>query len=108
MADVPEWEPRVRVLEEIAASTKTLLSEMRSEITGLRRDMTAGFGELRRDMTGGFGELRRDMTIGFGELRQAIERVDQRRERDFRWVFGAIIVTTLGLAALIARTQHWI
>lgn len=97
MADVPEWEPRVRVLEEIAASTKTLLSEMRSEITGIRREMTAGFAELRRDMT-----------TGFGDLRRAMDLVDQRRERDFRWVFGAIILTTLGLAALIARTQHWI
>jgi hypothetical protein len=34
--------------------------------------------------------------------------MEQRRERDFRITFGAIITTTLGLAYLIAHTAHWL
>ena len=41
-------------------------------------------------------------------MRADIAAVDQRRERDFRITFGAIITTTLGLAFLIARTAHWL
>jgi hypothetical protein len=29
-------------------------------------------------------------------------------DRDFRITFGAIIMTTVGLAALISRVAHWI
>jgi hypothetical protein len=34
--------------------------------------------------------------------------MEQRRERDFRITFGAIITSTLGLAYLIAHTAHWL
>jgi hypothetical protein len=34
--------------------------------------------------------------------------VDQRRERDFRITFSAIITTALALAFLIARAAHWL
>jgi hypothetical protein len=70
-----DMEARVRVLEEIAASTKTLLGDIRTELRAMRAEIAA---------------------------------VDQRRERDFRITFGAIITTTLGLAFLIARTAHWL
>jgi t-SNARE complex subunit (syntaxin) len=71
--------PRVAVLEEIAASIKQSLAD-------LRTDVRQGFADLRTDV--------RDMR--------------QRQERDFRLLFGAIIVVALGLAGLIAHTQHWI
>lgn len=71
--------PRVAVLEEIAASTKQTLSAIRDEIRELR-------GDIRTDI--------RDMR--------------QRQERDFRLLFGAIILATLGLAGLIAHAQHWL
>jgi hypothetical protein len=86
MADVPEWEPRVRVLEEIAAATKDALNRIDARFEHLDGKMTAGFDRLDGKIT----------------------RLDEKRERDFRVLFGAIIVTTIGLAALIARTQHWI
>ena len=41
-------------------------------------------------------------------MRTDIAAADQRRERDFRITFGAIITTTLGFAFLIARTAHWL
>jgi hypothetical protein len=68
-------ESRVSVLEEIAASTKQILSDIRAEMRDLRTDL--------RDMR-------------------------QRQERDFRLLFGAIILVAIGLAGLIARTQHWL
>jgi hypothetical protein len=86
MADIPEWEPRVRVLEEIASATRQTLADIRTE-------MRQSFADLRTDI--------RDMRNDIGSLRQ-------RQERDFRLLFGAIIVVALGLAGLIARTQHWI
>ncbi len=41
-------------------------------------------------------------------MRSEIIAMDQRRERDFRLAFGAIITTSLGLAYLIAHTAHWL
>ena len=41
-------------------------------------------------------------------MRAEMLNMEQRRERDFRITFGAIITTTLGLAYLIARSAHWL
>lgn len=115
MADIPEWEPRVRVLEEIATSTKDALlglkadlaefrTEIRGELGAIRTEFRSELGGVRGEIVGVRGELRdlrRDMAAGF-------DTVNQRRERDFRLLFGAIIVVAIGLAGLIARTQHWI
>jgi hypothetical protein len=70
-----DMEARVRVLEEIASSTKAILAEIRADQRAMRAEMTT---------------------------------MEQRRERDFRITFGAIITTTLGLAYLIAHTAHWL
>jgi hypothetical protein len=70
-----DMEARPRVLEEIAASTKAILAELRADQRAIRAEIIA---------------------------------MDQRRERDFRLMFGAIITTTLGLAYLIARSPHWL
>jgi hypothetical protein len=43
MADVPEWEPRVAVLEQIARSTDTALGEIRSDIREIRTEMRSQF-----------------------------------------------------------------
>jgi hypothetical protein len=81
MSDTPANDllPRVAVLEEIAASTKQILTEIRAEM----RDMHTG-------------------------IRGDIRDLRQRQERDFRLLFGAIILVALGLAGLIARAQHWL
>jgi len=81
-----EMEARVRVLEEIAAATKAELAEIRADQRAMRTEMTAGFATMRTEMT----------------------TMEQRRERDFRIAFGAIITSTLGLAYLIAHTAHWL
>jgi hypothetical protein len=92
-----DTESRVRVLEEIAASTKVLLGEIkvvqRPGCTGMRTELRSGFADMR-------SELR--------TMRADVAAVDQRRERNFRIRFGAIITTTLGLAFMIARTAHWL
>jgi hypothetical protein len=48
------------------------------------------------------------MTAGFNAVGLEMTTLDQRRERDFRLGFGAIITTTLGLAYLIAHAAHWL
>jgi hypothetical protein len=81
-----DMEARVRVLEEIAAATKAVLAEIRADQRAMRTEMTAGFAAMRTEMT----------------------TMEQRRERDFRIAFGAIITATLGLAYRIAHTAHWL
>jgi hypothetical protein len=81
-----DMEARRRVLEEIAASTKTMLAEIRADQRAMRAETTACFGAVRSEMAA----------------------LDQRRERDFRLTFGALITTTLGLAYLIGHTAHWL
>jgi hypothetical protein len=93
----PDMEARVRVLEEIAVSTREILTEIRADQRALRTEMTAGASSLRAEMMAGASSLRAEMIA-----------MDHRRERDFRITFGAIITTTLGLAYLIARTAHWL
>jgi hypothetical protein len=70
-----DMEARLRVLDEIAAGTKAILTEIRADQRAMRSGIIA---------------------------------MDQRRERDFRLAFGAIITTSLGLAYLIAHTAHWL
>ena len=72
-------EARVAVLESIAAQTSATLAEIRQEMREMRTEMRTEFHDLRRI-----------------------------HERDFRITFGAIITTTVGLAALIAHVAHWI
>jgi hypothetical protein len=91
-----DMEPRVRVLEEITVATKAMLAEIKADQRADRADTTAGFAAMRAEMTTGFGAMRAEMIS-----------MEQRRERDFRITFGAIITTTLGLAYLIARSAHW-
>jgi hypothetical protein len=79
-------ESRLRVLEEIAAATKEALSEGRAEARALRGEMNARLAALEAE----------------------IDAMDERRERDFRILFGTIITTTLGLAWLIAHSAHWL
>ena len=81
----PGMEARVAVLEEIASATK-------QGIAGLRQDL----GELRNETS------RRDEG-----LRQEIRELRTVQERDFRIMFGALITTALGLAALLAKGFHW-
>jgi hypothetical protein len=114
-----DMEARLRVLEEIAAGTKAVLTEiradqraMRAEMTtglnSMRAEMTAGLNSMRAEMTAGSNSMRAEMTAGFHSVRAELTTLDQRRERDFRLAFGAIITTSLGLAYLIAHTAHWL
>jgi hypothetical protein len=42
------------------------------------------------------------------DMRTEMRDMRTRQERDFRLLFGAIILVALGLAGLIARAQHWL
>jgi len=53
-------------------------------------------------------EIRTEMRDMRTDLKTDIRDMRQRQERDFRLLFGAIILVAIGLAGLIARTQHWI
>jgi hypothetical protein len=78
-----DMERRVRVLEEIAAATKAMLAEIRADQRAMRAEMAANAAAMRSEIIG-----------------------MERRERDLRITFGAIISTTPGPASLIAHTAH--
>ncbi len=83
-------EARVAILETFAAQISATLTEMRKEAQEFRAEMRADMRDLR------------------SELRTEVRDLRRIHDRDFRITFGAIITTTLGLAALIARVSHWI
>jgi hypothetical protein len=103
-----DMEARLRVLEEIAAGTKAILAEIRADQRAMRAEMVAGFTAGRAEMVAGFTAERAEMAAGFTAGRAEMTALDQRRERDFRLTFGAIITATLGMAYLIARSAHWL
>jgi hypothetical protein len=103
-----DMEARLRVLEEIATGTKAVLTEIRADQRAMRAEMTAGFNSVRAEMTAGLNSMRAEMTAGFHSVQAELTTLDQRRQRDFRLAFGAIITTSLGLAYLIAHTAHWL
>ena len=78
-------EARVAVLERIAEQNHAAFRDLRTDM----RDFHTEMRELRQEMQAGFNEARRI------------------HERDFRITFGALIITAIGLAGLIARSAHW-
>ena len=72
-------EARVAVLETIAAQNSATLIEIKQEMRDFRKELQDFRSEFRRI-----------------------------HDRDFRITFGAIITTTIGLAALIAHVAHWL
>jgi len=122
-SDKPEYpsdmEARVRVLEEIAAGTKAILADIRADQRAMWAEMTAGSttmhgkidasaASLHAKIDTNAASLHAKIDINATSLRAEMMTMEQRRERDFRIMFGAIITTTLGLAYLIAHTAHWL
>jgi hypothetical protein len=103
-----DMEARVRVLEEISASTKAMLAEIRADQRAMRAETTSGLAAVHAELAAGAVSLRSDMSSGFAAKRADMTNMELRRERDFRITFGAIITTTIGLACLIAHTAHWL
>jgi hypothetical protein len=99
MADIPEWEPRVRVLEEIARSTDAALGEIRAELRGLRTEI----GGLRSEMGGEIGGLRSEIGALRSETRTDINGLRAAMQSQFHWLLGIIIATLLAQAALWLR-----
>jgi hypothetical protein len=60
-------------------SVETRLSELRADVQGMRNEMSGEFRSVR-----------------------------DRQERDFRLLFGALIVASLGLAGILATGFGWI
>jgi hypothetical protein len=61
--------------------------------------MEARIGQLESDVDC----IKRDVT----ELRGDVRTLREHQERDFRLLFGALIVVALGLAALMAKGFGW-
>ena len=85
-------EARVAVLERIAEQNDAAFRDLRTDMRDFRAEMRDFHTEMR--------ELRQEMQAGFNEARRI-------HERDFRINFGALIITAIGLAGLIARSAHW-
>ena len=77
----PGMEARVAVLEEIASATKQATADLRTEARETNRRIDA--------------------------LRDTVVALRDAGEVNFRIMFGALITTALGLAALMAKGFHW-
>ncbi len=77
----PGMEARVAVLEEIASATKQATADLRTEARETNRRIDA--------------------------LRDTVDALRDAGEVNFRIMFGALITTALGLAALMAKGFHW-
>jgi len=52
-------------------------------------------------------EIARSTKETLGRIEARLIRVEDRQNLDFRITFGALIITTLGLATLMAKGFHW-
>jgi len=89
----PGMEPRVAVLEQIAADTRASVADLRAEMADLRAEMRAGFADLRAEI--------RAIRTDFGAEMRAMRG-------DFRWLLGLMLAAIAGILTLIAHGFHWI
>ncbi|WP_218261624.1 MULTISPECIES: hypothetical protein [unclassified Pseudomonas] len=59
---------------------------------------------IRRDLD----SLKEEVVEFRSETKTSVGKVRDNLERDFRLLFGALIVVALGLAGLMAKGFHWI
>jgi hypothetical protein len=93
-------EARVAVLEEIAATMKEALLDLRQEMRALRTELQQELVALRTETNLEVRALRTETSRRDEHLREA-------QERDFRILFSAMITVALGLAAMMAKGFHW-
>jgi hypothetical protein len=60
--------------------------------------------QIAKDTKESMGNLRADFVLVRGD----VGKLRDNQERDFRLLFGAIIVATLGLAGLMAKGFNWL
>jgi hypothetical protein len=87
-------DPRVAVLEEIAAATRSTLVEIRDDARGLR-------SEINQRLSGEIGGLRNDMN-------QCLATLDGHLWSSFLWLLGVIFAGYGALFYLIARGFKWL
>lgn len=92
-----EMEARVAVLETLAAQILATMADMRQEAHEFRLEMRSELRGVRMELH----DLRTELHTEVRDFRRV-------HDRDFRITFGAIITTTVGLAALIAHVAHWL
>ena len=104
-------EPRVAVLEEVVRGIGMSLVRLESGLGDLRNRLDTSVAELRDKVDTSVAVLRDKMDSSMSELRvetaTSISELRDKQERDFHILFGALIATALGLAALLARSFHW-
>jgi len=94
---VGKLESDVEHIKTEVGSLRADVRELRSEIRSEVRDIRSEMGQLRSDM----GQLRSDTHSELGKLRDV-------HERDFRILFGAIIVVAIGIASIMAKAFGWL
>jgi len=94
-------EARVAILETLAAQIVGTLADIRKDMHEFRSETHSGLAGLRSEIRSEIGGLRSEVRFDIGDLRRI-------HDRDFRITFGAIVTTTVGLAALMAHVAHWL
>jgi len=73
------------------------VEHIKTDVSGLRADLREFRSEIRSEI----GELRSETHSEVGKLRDL-------HERDFRVLFGAIIVVAIGIASIMAKAFGWL
>ena len=94
-------DPRVAVLEEIAAATRSTLVEIRDDARGLRSETNQRFDALDHRLSGAIGGLRNDMN-------QCLATLDGHLWSSFLWLLGVIFAGYGALFYLIAHGFKWL
>jgi hypothetical protein len=82
----PGMEARLAVLEQIAATTRDALVEIKAEMRDIRNEIK---------------DFRKEVKDEFRDVREEMKELRQDQKTDFRITFGALIASTLGLASLL-------
>jgi hypothetical protein len=85
------------------AVPKNLLPRRPVAYSGDMEARVAVLEEIARNTKEALGR----MEARFDRLDSKIDNVRDKQERDFRFVFGALITAALGLAAMMAHGFHW-
>ncbi len=92
-----DMEARLAVLEQIAASTRDALVEIKNDIRDLRTEMKAEIREIRIEIN----EFKKEVKDEFQKIREEMKEVRQEHRTDYRLIWGALIAASLGLAGMI-------
>jgi hypothetical protein len=95
------------VKKEARMSTDARLAVLETTLLDLRQDIKRGFDKIEakfRSVDERFNRMESSIDSRFNRVDDCFNHIKNRMWSNFLWLMGMIV----GLAGLIAHTQHWI